>query len=434
MSDAQLDLIAEMKSLLAQTTEVLGELEATITGGTPAPEPPGGEAIETEADLDAALEAAAPGDVLTLSCGLVYTRGLTVKQAVTLQAEAVPDGRMSADPPLPQFLAGLTVAADGATLCGLEVRHTNHGTDIVTVHGANVTLDRCRILGDPDEGAKRGIAGNAINLAILRCYVDDCFGPYPGNDTQAILIWDTPGPILIEDNFLRAGSETIMLGGGDPESEANVPSHVTIRGNTITANPAWQAKPINVKSRLELKNARTVLIEDNDISQCWGGHGQDGYLLSLTVRNQDGNAPYSTVQDVIIRRNHFHHAAAAINILGEDDNHESVRMADVEITDNAFSDLDCALYTGSPKLILIGRGPLRMTIGANTFTGTGHTSTMYFHSRTPQCEDFNVVDNVWPDSKYGIFGTDMEGGATAWEWYVLSGTYEGNTDVPNAPG
>ena len=67
-----------------------------------------------------------------------------------------------------------------------------------------------------------------------------------------------------------------------------MPPDITIVHNTITANPKWQHEPVNVKSRLELKNAKHVLIEDNEISQCWGGHGQDGYLLSMTVRNQYG--------------------------------------------------------------------------------------------------------------------------------------------------
>jgi len=433
MSQEQLDLIATMESLLTQTQGALAELKATITEPEPGPEPPDPPAmifVDSEADLDAAIADAVPGDNLVLANELVYNKKLTLAKSLTLTAETVPEGRMTRDPTLPLFTGGLSVTANDVTLVGLEIGHTNHLTDIVTVTGAHVVLDRLRILGDPVEGAKRGLAGNAVNLIVRQCYIDDCFQSYPGSDSQAILVWDTPGPVLIEDNYLCAGSETVMLGGGDPASEANVPCDITITNNTITANPAWQAKPIGVKSRLELKNAKHVLIENNEISQCWGGHGQDGYLLSLTVRNQDGHAPYSTVQNVIIRHNWFHHAAAAINILGEDDNHDSVRMADVEITDNEFTDLNPTTYTGSVKLMLIGRGPLRMTIGANTFSGGGHTSTIYFHSPNPKCEDFNVVDNTWPESKYGIFGSDTPAGVTAWDYNVESGSCEGNEIVP----
>jgi hypothetical protein len=431
MSQEQLDLVAQMEAQLAAVDETLAALKETLTDTEPEPpDPPGMIFIDNEADLDAAIAEALPGDNLVIANELVYSKALTISKALTLTAETVPEGRMTREPTLPLFTAGLKVTAADVTLIGLEVNHTNHTTDIVIVSGANVTLDRCRILGDPSEGAKRGVGANAANLTIRQCFIADCFGPYPGNDTQAICAWDTPGPLLIEDNYLEAGSETIMMGGSDPSCEANVPTDITIRGNTITANPIWQQQAVNVKSRLELKNAKHVLIEDNDISQCWGGHGQDGYLLTLTVRNQGGDAPYSTVQNVIVRRNHFSHGAAAINLLGEDDNYDSTRMADIEIVDNVFEDINHTTYTGSPKLMLIGRGPLRTTIGSNTFSGGSHTSTIYFHSPTPKCEEFHVVDNTWPESKYGIFGTDMPSGVSAWDYYVESGSCEGNVTVP----
>jgi len=434
MSQAQLDLVATMEGQIAATSATLAELKATLSA-EPGPEPPepSGDVITTPAALDAALDAAAPGAVLTLSCTLVYPGQLTIGKSVTLQAETLDGARQTRDAPLPVVLDGLVVPAADVTIRGLDVRRTNHLTDIAIVSGANVTLDRCRILGDPVEGAKRGIAANAINVVIVRCYIDDCFQSYPGSDSQAIIAWDTPGPILIDDNFLSAGSETIMLGGADPSCDANVPADVTIRGNTITANPAWRDLAIGVKSRLELKLGRRVVVEDNEISYCWGGKGQDGYLLSLTVRNQSGSAPYSTIEQITIRNNWFHDGAAAINILAEDDNHPSGRLCDVEITGNEFTAIDHVQYAGSPKLMLVGRGPLRTTIGGNTFAGGTHTSTIYFHGPEPKCESFDVVDNTWPASKYGIFGSDTPSGSTAWEYYVASGTCEGN-EVTDAAG
>ena len=430
MSQEQLDLIATMEEQLAQTDATLAQLKATITGTDPEPPlPPSVVWVETEADLDAALTAAQPGDVLSLSCDLVYSRYFTLAQSVVLEADSLPPGRMTRDPKLPTFLAGLKVAANNATLRGIEIRHTDPLTNICIVSGENVTLDRVRMLGDPVLGAKRGMSGDAVNLVVSQCYIDDCFGTHPGPDTQAILITETPGPVLIEDCYLCAGSETIMIGGDDPASEATMPSHITIRGCTITANPKWQAEMVNVKSRLELKNARNVVVEDCIIEQCWGGHGQDGYLLALTVRNQYGTAPFSTIQDVSIRRNTFSHGAGAITILGNDDNYESTPMANVEIVDNVFEDLNPTTYSGSVKMILVGRGPKATTIARNHFTGDGHTSTLYFHSPTPMCEDFNVVENTWPETNYGIFGSDTPSGISAWDYNVASGSCEGNVVI-----
>lgn len=419
MSQIQLELIAQIEDLL-------DDLKLTVVI------PPASVVLTTEAQLDAALAEAAPGAVLTLSASLVYTKPLTLRKSVTLAAELLPEGRMTREPRLPRFTAGLTVPGSDVTLRGLEVRHTNPLTEITSVTGANVTFDRLRLLGDAIKGARRGVAGNGINLAIVRCYMDDCFQSYPGNDSQAILVWNTPGPVLIEDNFLSAGSETIMLGGADPSSEANVPNHVTIRGNTITANPEWQTKAIGIKTRLEIKNGKNVLIEGNEISQCWGGKGQDGYLLTLTVRNQDGRAPYSTIEHVVIRNNQFSQGAAAINILGVDNLQPSQRVTDVQIVDNTFTDINARQYTGSLKLMLVGRGPLDTTIARNEFVGSGHTSVLYFHSGTPKCENFSVTDNVWPKTKYGIFGDNTSVGG-AWNQYVASGELARNVTVAPVP-
>src|SRR6185295_67770 len=289
-------------------------------------------------------------------------------------------------------------------------------------------MDRCRLLGDPVTGSKRGIAANGGgNVAIVGCYVDDCFGPYPGDDTQAICAWDLLPGLLIEDCFLSGGSETIMIGGADPSSEARSPRGITIRGNTITKNPAWQARAVNVKNTLELKNARNVLIEDNDISYAWGGRGQDGYLLMLTVRNQGGTAPYATVQDVVIRGNRFAHGAAAINLLGRDNNQPSEPMARVTILDNTFRDLQPALFAGSKKLILLNGGPSDLTIRANTFAGAGMSSVVYF-AGGPQCERLTIAENSWPKTTYGVFGSGAAVGK-AWDQYVASGTLGPNTET-----
>jgi len=382
--------------------------------------------IATPAELDAALAAGLP--VITLSPTLVYPAALSLRSSVTLQVVDLRAGRMDLTTPLPSFRAGVTITGDGVRIIGAEVRQATPLRDLVVVTGSHVVLDRLRVLGDPIAGAKRCIAANGPDLTIARSYAEDCFAAYPGADSQAILAWDTPGPLLILDNYLSGGSETIMLGGGDPSSPANIPSDVTIRGNTITARPEWQALKVGVKSRLELKNARRVLIEDNVVEYVWGGHGQDGFLFSATVRNQDGGVPESTIEDVVVRRNVFRHGASAINLLATDAPRQpSQRMARVTFLANIFEDLDWVKYTGSSKLIQIGLGPIDLTIDQNTFVAVSKpSSTVYFYG-TPPLTGFTLTNNTWSPSKYGIFG---DGASTAigkaWAQYVATGTQSGN--------
>lgn len=432
-SQSQVDLVNQIQTLLDQ-------LRDSVTPALPPPPPP---ALTTQADLDAALSVAQSGDVITLGWQLIYPVALNITTPdLTIQVENLPAGRMDRFTPLPTFADGITVTASNVTLRGLEVRKANHLIDIVTVKGADVTLDRLRVLGDSTAGAKRGIAANSNgNLLIIRCFIDDTFQSYPGNDSQAIIAWDMAPGLIIEDNFLSGGSETIMIGGADPTSSARDPQNITIRGNTITKNPAWQTLLIGVKNTLELKNARNVIIEDNDISQSWGGHGQDGYLLALTVRNQSGTNPTATVQDVLIQHNAFSSGAAAVNILGTDNNHTAVKMARVQIVANTFSAMSPVIYTGAVKAILLGGGSQAVEIRDNVFANNANfSSAVYFYGALPANihDGLIITGNILPRSTYGIFGegsstmvpTAVPGATSAFTRYTTNGLYSGNTLAP----
>jgi hypothetical protein len=389
--------------------------------------PPPVSPISTPAELDLALASGAL--TLTLAHALVYPTELTLTRPVTLQAALLPPGRMTAEGPLPTFLGGVRITGDDVALLGLQIQHTRHDTDIVVFTGARVTLDRCRILGDSQAGAKRGVAANGNGeCAIRQCYIDDCFQPSPGMDSQAILAYDMAPGLTIEDNFLRAGSETIMLGGADSSAPERMPSNVKIIGNTITARPEWQALPIGVKTRVEFKACRGVTFLRNIVEHCWR-QGQSGYLLTFSPRNQGGTAPWSTIEDVVVADNDFAHGPAAINILGTDNINVSQRIARITVAGNRFTDLNgTEAGQESHKLIQIIDGPVDLTIESNTFEGGFIGSHIYFEGTT-KCEGLNVVNNHWPPALYGIFGSDSNFGE-AWANHVGSGTLSGNVVTP----
>jgi hypothetical protein len=417
------------------------QLESALSDSPPVPPT---VIINTPDQLDAALGSAVAGSTLTLANSLVYQAPLTLRTPITLQGETWASRigvRMTADEPAPRFLNGIKTVGDHISLAGIEAAQTNPTVDIVVLSGGWPIMDRCRILGDAVKGAKRGIAANGSDMTITRCYVDDCFGPYPGDDCQAVCAWNMGPGLLIEDCFLRGGHETVMIGGGDASSADRMPSHITIRWNVITKRPEWQTMAIGVKNTLELKAARDVLIEDNDISYSWGGHGQDGYLFLCTVRNQDGRAPWSTVQNVVFRNNRLSHGAAAINILGLDNIKEtkdnrptpigtvrpSVRASDISITGNSFTDLDPTKWAGSNKMIQVGSGPVNVTIDQNLFDGLHIGSQVYFYG-SPACAGMVITNNTWPKSTYGIKGDGQASGANTWVTYVTGGTLSGNVE------
>jgi hypothetical protein len=404
--------------------------------------------IPTPAAFKVAYAAAAPGDVLTLSRALVYPDALVLDKAITLQAEGLTAlARMDATTPLPTFKDGITIPGDAVTLIGLEVHKVNSLTDIVVFTGASVTLDRLRVLGDPVKGAKRCIAANGNgNATIIRSWADYCFQILNGNDSQAVLAWDMAPGLTIEDNYLSGGSETVMIGGADASSAARMPTDIVIKGNTITKRPEWQTMAVGVKNLVEFKAGRNILVDNNDITYVWGGHGQVGYAVLVTVRNQDGRAPWSTVQNLVFRGNRIAHAAAAINILGIDNIKEtvtgkptpvgtvrpSVRASTLSFTGNTFTDLDPTKYTGSNQMILIGGSPIDVTIDMNTFAGAHIGSQVYFYGTLPAAivPGFVVTTNTWPPATYGIKGDGTASGAATWTAYVTGGTLRGNVVQP----
>jgi hypothetical protein len=120
-----------------------------------------------------------------------------------------------------------------------------------------------------------------------------------------------------------------------------VPSDITVRGNLVTKDLAWQAIKLSIKNLFELKNARRVVVDGNVFEYSWTS-GQEGSGIVITVRNQSGRCPWCTVEDVTFSHNIVRHTANGVNILGHDDTaagSTSGRAARIVIRDNLFYDV-----------------------------------------------------------------------------------------------
>lgn len=407
--------------------EQLDQLRIDLTP----PAPPIILPVATEAELDLRIANASIGEDIILDPKLVYTKLLTIKKSVTLEFP-VPSGRMDTTQTLPIFKDGIIISGNDVVLRGLEVHKLSPNYPVIEVQAGTqrISLDRNRILGDPVKGARKGIVGNAAFLSVIHNYVKDCFGPYPGNDTQALSIYDTPGPGEILDNYFEGGTEVLMFGGSD---SVHIPSDYTIIGNTFTHRPEQQTQPISLKNIVEFKNIRRALFQHNIVQYSWGGHGQTGYAFAITPRNQNGAAPQSTVEDLTINDNDIAHAAGAFTILSADDRtgFQSARLTRFKVTNNRFTDMDPVLWAGDNKLILIASsqyGSINgMTFDSNVFNGKNIGSWLYFTTKPPH-ESMIITNNTIPPSKYGVFSS--VGAALTWSTYVLSGSLTNNVVVP----
>src|SRR5881396_180805 len=331
-------------------------------------------------DLQAALAAAHPGDVLELPAGATFIGNFVLpskpgSEWITIRSSAherlPPSGsRVSpSDATLmpkivsPNAAPALTTASKAARyrIIGIEVTTTSPvNSNLVRLEAprqnsldripTDILIDRCYIHGTPAGSVRRGIVLNGARLAVVGSYLSDFHDR--GADSQAITGWNGPGPFQIVNNYLEAAGENVMFGGADPAIDHLVPADIEIRGNHFDKPLSWKPGEPGfggiawvVKNLLELKNAQRVLVEGNVLEHAWDGWHQ-GQAVVFTPRNQDGRAPWSVVADVTFRHNKVRHAGGGFNILGRDDTFPSgSRLTErIVIRDNVLEDVSAARW------------------------------------------------------------------------------------------
>src|SRR5262249_20076350 len=158
-----------------------------------------------------------------------------------------------------------------------------------------------------------GIALNSASTIIRNSYIAGI--RQAGQETQAIAGWNGPGPFLIENNYVEAGSIGILFGGAQPSIDQLVPSDIVIRRNHMTRPVQWPSGKWGIKNLVELKNARRASIQANLIENNWAD-AQAGPTILFTPRAHGPRATWTTVEAVRFENNVVRHVAAAINILG----------------------------------------------------------------------------------------------------------------------
>ncbi len=413
--------------------------------------------------LQAALDRAQPGDVITLEPGATYTGPFTLPAksgaGVITVRTAVPDGSLPPPgtrvapahaglmPKLEAARGAVVTAARGAhdyRFVGVEIRPASgvflHNLVVLGSAATSVdqlphhiVFDRCYLHGDARRGTRRGIALNARHAAVVDSYLSDF--KEEGGDSQAIAGWNGPGPFKIVNNYLEAAGENVMFGGADPSIPDLVPSDIEIRHNRFSkplawkrGDPAYAGAAWSVKNLFELKNARRVVVEGNVLEHSWAD-GQSGFAVLFTVRNQDGRAPWSVVEDVAFVRNVLRGAAAGINVLGRDDIHQSRQTRRILIRNNLFLDIGSG-PGGGGTLFQILNGTADVVIDHNTGFQTGNIIMV----EGPPNTGFVFTNNIVRHNAYGIVGTGTGSGHSTLDTYFPGATVKKNAIVGGWPG
>jgi glycosyltransferase involved in cell wall biosynthesis len=424
----------------------------------------GGKAIHVSAgdSLQAALDAAMPGDRITLDPRAVYqgpfrlprkdgdgwivvttaaaaklpARGQRVSPehaAVMPRLTATGDQVIEAMPGAHHYrLVGLEIApADGTYVNTLVQLGDNERTVDEQPH--HIVIERSYLHGDPAKGGRRGVALNSRHTAVVDSYLSDF--KEGSVDTQAIGGWNGVGPFRIENNYLEAAGENVMFGGADPSVHNLVPADIEVLRNHMAkplrwkkGHPSYEGTEWAVKNLFELKNARRVLIEGNVLEYNWP-HAQNGFAILFTVRNQDGGAPWSVVEDVTFANNIVRHVAAGINILGRDDNHPSQQTRRIAIHNNLF--LDVGGQWGNGRLFQLLDGTNSVSVDHNTALQTG--SVLFGGDHAPHT-GFVFQHNVMPHNEHGVTGSGTDPGTASLARYFPGAIVRGNVFVGGKAG
>ncbi len=324
--------------------------------------------------------------------------------------------------------SGTALIVDGSGWLVKEVTATGNCNDCIVVNGSTTILDGITVRGTGS--TKRGITLNSGWTAIVNSRIEDIYRV--GQDSTGIGGWNGPGPYIIENNYIEAASYSIMFGGADPSTLDLVPSDIVIRGNTLTKDLTWKGKGYSVKNNLELKNARRVLIENNLLENSWTD-GQTGYSVLFSVRNQDGNCPWCTIEDVTFTRNTIKNVGGGFSILGNDYSHPSQRGARISIVDNDIELCRTGLITGTGNIFFLNDGPDNLEISNNRTTncaGGSVNSFLSYDKPTHQLLGHVVSGNIFQEGNYGILGAGGPGlGVLAWNFYAPTGVWTNNTVI-----
>jgi hypothetical protein len=428
-------------------------LEIVLLARGPEPIPRGASVlVPAGGDLQAALNSAKPGDVITLEPGATYVGNFKLpatsgSEFITIRSGADPsqfpvDGRVGPEherwmPVLrsPNTTAALATTA-GAHHWKLQwlAFHANAGGfgDIITLGDGgpdqhdlervphDFILDGLIIRGDPVRGQKRAIALNSAATVIRNSDIRDIKAV--GQDSQAICGWNGPGPFVIENNYLEAAGENIMFGGADPRIPDLVPTDITVADNYITKPLEWREKGSrwSVKNLFELKSARRVLVERNVFEHNWVA-SQPGYAILFSPTNQGGRAPWTVVSDITFRYNIVRHVSSAFNISGFGWQQPTQQTRGIEIRHNLLYDVDSSRWAGVGRFMMIGPEPADIVVDHNTVVHSG--SIVHFHGkkdgRPRPIRNFQFTNNLVLHNAYGIMGDDAGPGKLTISNYLV---------------
>lgn len=416
--------------------------------------------VTAGANLQAALDAAKPGDILLLEAGAVWTGNFRLAPKggdapVTIASSAwtrLPkpgirvspsDGRFMPRIDSPNNMASLHVSpgshhwrlyglsgahtgrAVGTGLWRLG-QHTDFDTEAAMPHHIDVV--QCYLFGAEDTACLRGISVNARYVTIRDSSLVNWWSY--DQDAQAIL-GIACQYVYITNNYLEATGENVFFAEGS-RVRGLWPCDVVVTRNHIYKPLSWRdkrhptsGKPLAVKNLFELKSGRRIHVFGNVIENCWSA-AQTGNLLNLKLGGNSGpNLPMT--EDVIIERNLIRNGTICSAISGPLRTNPGAVVRNITLRQNAFLNIGSDWGLGGRLWVI--NGPVEnLVIEDNTITAGGAITHAMTLGGEPS-PGFVFRRNILPLGKIGVKANGTRSGAASLDLCFRGGVWTGNVFV-----
>ena len=297
--------------------------------------------------------------------------------------------------------------------------------DIIIITGDRVTLLDLVITGDGT--TKRGIAANGTNMLFERIQVRNI--RRAAQESNAVAIWNSPGPLTVRDSVLEGASQSFLAGGSSPTVPNTIPTGLTFERVTFTRPLEWRNQGFAVKTIFELKSARNVVVRDCILENMWSGEGQNGIAISLHP-SQYGNSPENIVENVVFEDNIIRNVGGGASLLGFSQHQNEPGRATLRgnryyFRRNTWA-IDKTLYGGQGALITLDWEPDTVVWEDNVVTTNGDAFIRLSNLRPTTNFAFrrNEVNRT---GTYGIYAADGNYRGVGWSTYFPGGEMVENT-------
>jgi hypothetical protein len=334
--------------------------------------------VNSGGDLQAAITAAVPGDVIVLEAGAVFAGNFTfpdktggggdiyvVSSTVHAGTFTTPAGRRltsgaqtatirhvgsgNVSPVISTTgsgrtgwrFVGITVDTPPSSTYDLNtlIRLGNPDEPSVANYPGRFVFDRCRVLGRPLQNIRRAFWVMGPEFGLYDAQVLDINTGVSDGDSQCVLFTSAASAGLIDNCELSGATEQVVLGGLDANVIADttvVPQDIIVRRSYLHHNAyqdedeggvEWNGRDYSTKNGYETKAGRRVSFVDSVIGRHLGKDQQ----FAMTIKSDRNATRVTPCEDVTIRNIKMLDVMAVIQTRGFDDDPTSARLQRITV-------------------------------------------------------------------------------------------------------